>query len=181
MCCFFCQEALVLMSHTSQSFAILHRKSPPEPKNRKKLVTCTVQCLRTKKYHARNDVSSRRINISVVDVAARQPELTIRLSVLGSGKRFFSSFERHDGTVTHPATSSAYRRCLPGVKWLGSDVDHSPTSNAVVKNECNYISAPVHTFVVRTAQLSFSVLPTSELRFSKRVVYVNYTYLTFTV
>jgi hypothetical protein len=154
--------------------------TPPPPKDRKKLVTCTVQCVRTKKYHARNGVSNRRIDISVVDVAARQSELTIRSSISGSGTRFFSSSERHDGSGAHSASSSGYRRCLHGVKWLGSGADHSIPSNAEVKNEWNYISASVHTFVVRTAQLyclSFSALPTSELRFSKRVVCVNFIYL----
>lgn len=157
----------------------------PTPKRRKKLVTCTVQCVRTKKkYLAKNDVSNRRIDISVVDVASRQTDLTVRGSVSGSGKRLFSSPECHDGSGAHPAASSGYRRCIPGVEWLGSEADHLPPSNAVVKNRWIYTSAP-RTYLGgadSTTLLAFSVpFPTSELRFSKRVLCVNSIYLTFVI
>jgi hypothetical protein len=131
---------------------------PPPPKHRKKLVTSTVQCVRTKKYRAKYDVSNRRIDIRVVDVASRQTELTVRGSVSGSGKRLFSSPECHDGSGAHPASSSGYRRCISGVEWLGSEADHLPPSNAVVKNRWIYTSAPLHTLVVLTANLYWRFL-----------------------
>jgi len=34
----------------------------------------------------------------------------------------------------------------PGVEWLGCEADHSPTSNAEVKNAWSYTSAPQYVF-----------------------------------
>jgi hypothetical protein len=36
---------------------------------------------------------------------------------------------------------------VPGLKWLGREADHSPLSNAEVKNARSYTSTPPYVFV----------------------------------
>jgi len=42
----------------------------------------------------------------------------------------------------HPGSNSIVPGSVPGIKWLGHDVDHSPPFNAEVKNECSYTDSP---------------------------------------
>jgi hypothetical protein len=43
---------------------------------------------------------------------------------------------------THPSIQCVPAALSPGVKWPGREVDHSPPSNAEVKNEWSYTSTP---------------------------------------
>ena len=67
--------------------------------------------------------------------------------MLGSnlGKGFFSSPNRQDRLRGPPSLLfNGYRGSMKGIKWPGSDLDPSPTSNVEVKNRrsCMLISAP---------------------------------------
>jgi len=48
-----------------------------------------------------------------------------------------------------------------GVKWSACEVDHSPLSNAEVKNESSYTSATLHVLHGRD---SFTFLPLTKIR-----------------
>ena len=59
-------------------------------------------------------------------------------------KRFFSSSEIiQTGSGAHPASLfNRYQGLFPGVRRPERDADHSPPSNAEVKNEWGYSSTP---------------------------------------
>jgi hypothetical protein len=58
-----------------------------------------------------------------------------------AGARDFSLLQIGPGA--HPA-SDAYRGYFPEIKRPGYDVEHSPPSNAEVKNKWTYASTPLH-------------------------------------
>jgi hypothetical protein len=58
---------------------------------------------------------------------------------------------------------SGYQGCFLGVKWLGLEVDHSPPSNADIKNEWSYTCThPV--FFHGVDRNNFTVLPSPALQ-----------------
>jgi hypothetical protein len=53
------------------------------------------------------------------------------------------------GSEAHPASYPMGTRALSlGVKWPGSEADHSLPSSADIKNAWSYISTPQYTFMV---------------------------------
>jgi hypothetical protein len=58
-----------------------------------------------------------------------------RVSIPGSGKRFYSTPQRPDRLWAHPSTSPmGTGGSFPGGKAAGREADHSPLSSAEVKN-----------------------------------------------
>jgi hypothetical protein len=45
---------------------------------------------------------------------------------------------------------NGYWSSFPGIKRPGCEVDHSPPSNAEIKNEWSYTSAPLYAFMAWT-------------------------------
>ena len=65
----------------------------------------------------------------------------IRISAVARGFPLPQSVQT--GSCAHQASYSVCTRLFPG----GRDVDHSPPSNAEVRNEWSYTSAPLYSFL----------------------------------
>jgi len=72
---------------------------------------------------------------------------TIRVSNLGTGKKFFASLKYSDGLGAHIHPPVPWvPRFLPRVKQSGREVNSSPLSNTKIKNGWNYISNAPYAF-----------------------------------
>jgi hypothetical protein len=60
-----------------------------------------------------------------------------------SKRLYFSPKRVQTVSGAHPASSSRAPGCFSGVKWAGRECRHVRVSSAELKNEWNYISAPI--------------------------------------
>jgi hypothetical protein len=59
------------------------------------------------------------------------------------GQEIFLMYNVQTGSGAHPATYTVgHGGCFPKGKWQGHEADHSPTSNAEVKNGGAILSLP---------------------------------------
>lgn len=77
-----------------------------------------------------------------------------RALIPSRSRRFFLLQSVHKGSgFNQPPVRLVPWALSPEVKLLGNEADHSPTSSAMVKSDCNCNSIPPHTFMACTGTI----------------------------